>query len=82
MSYDIYLPSENIFIEINGKQHYKFSKFFHVTQKGFDDSIERDDIKKKYAKENGRYLEINILEIENFRDAINTIEKFIEEKYN
>ena len=33
---DLYLPNENIFIEINGSQHYEFHPFFHRTKENFE----------------------------------------------
>lgn len=58
--FDIYLPKEKVFIEINGKQHYEWNGHFHKTEDDFDKARERDKIKKKYAKANGLFIEVDL----------------------
>lgn len=52
LPFDFYLPSRNLCIEFNGKQHYEHNHFF-VTEKGFEELKERDEIKSQYCKDNG-----------------------------
>lgn len=58
LSYDFYLPEENIVIEYQGEQHYKPVKLF-----GGEESFERqkniDKMKRDYAEDKG----INLVEI-------------------
>jgi hypothetical protein len=42
LPFDFYLPSHNLCIEFNGKQHYEHNHFF-VTEKGFEELKERDE---------------------------------------
>lgn len=50
---DFYIPSYNIVIEYNGKQHYKFSPFFHKTEDDFLKQKQRDDEVLKLVEEMG-----------------------------
>lgn len=58
LSYDFYLPKENVLIEYQGEQHYKPVKHFGGKEV-FEYQLKMDTIKKQYAEENG----INILYI-------------------
>ena len=52
--YDVWIPSLNLAIEYNGKQHYEYVGFFH--KNGEDDLIkqkERDINKRNVSKKNG-----------------------------
>ena len=73
--YDVFIPEKNVFIEIHGGQHYKFVKWFHGNVENFKYSKYKDKIKKKYAEENGIYIEIDLRKIKNLGDAINKINK-------
>jgi hypothetical protein len=77
LPFDIYLPSENIYIEINGLQHYKFIPFYHRTVEKFYDSKKRDKIKKSFARANGMYIEIDLRKIKKPEEAILYIESFM-----
>ncbi len=77
LSYDIFIPIQNIFIEINGIQHYINDGYFGRTNDSFDKSKKRDEIKKKYARQNGIYIEIDLRKIKTVEDAIEYIEKRI-----
>lgn len=44
-----YLPSGKIAIEVNGLQHYKYSKFFHKNRSEFTKAKERDRQKIGYC---------------------------------
>jgi hypothetical protein len=50
---DFFIPQRSLAIEVNGRQHYEFSKFFHKDQKGFDRQKNRDIIKKNWCDLNG-----------------------------
>lgn len=72
---DFFIPSKNLIIEFNGKQHYEPIEYFGG-EDAFEDTKKRDYIKYKYAKDNGynlliiKYSKINKLEeilLENLR---------------
>lgn len=77
--YDIYLPKENIFIEVNGLQHYEKINFYHKKEDSFNNLIYRDKLKKQYAEENGIFIEIDLRKIKTVEQAIEKIEKIIGE---
>lgn len=57
LSYDFYVPSQNLLIEYQGEYHNKITSF--NDEKHLADQQERDRMKKKYAEANGyRLLEI------------------------
>ena len=51
----------NLFIEIHGEQHYKWTPSFQHTQEDFQNQQYRDLIKKNYYLENGKYIELPYL---------------------
>lgn len=74
---DIYIPNRKIFIEINGGQHYKFIPYFHGTIEKFKENNKMDEMKKKYAKENGIYIEIDLRKFKTVEIAIKYIENIL-----
>ena len=54
--YDIYVPSENLLIEYNGRQHYEFVPFFHKTTVRFKRQQQRDKLKSQLAESHGYRL--------------------------
>lgn len=72
LSYDFYLPKNNLLIEFQGEQHYKPIPIFREGY--FKTQLEHDRRKREYAKNNG----IELLEIE--YTQINNIDKLIERK--
>lgn len=78
LRYDIYIPGYELFIEVQGEQHYKFTQGFHKTEKEFEMSLYRDDIKREYAEKNGVFIEIDLRIVKNFDDAVVIINKEIE----
>ena len=59
LRYDFYIPSKNLLIELNGKQHYFWIKKFHKTYHDFLVQKHHDWIKRKFAREhNFNYLVI------------------------
>ena len=63
LSYDFYIPSKNLLIEINGEQHYKPVRFGNISldlaKKNLKLQRHHDWLKRKYAKDN----KINLLTI-------------------
>ena len=58
LSFDFYLPEYNTIIEYQGLQHYRYVPSFQ-SGKVFKEGQIRDDIKRKYCKDNN----INLIEI-------------------
>ena len=77
LSYDIFLVDENIFIEVNGIQHYKFIPYFHKTIENFKYQKEKDRMKRRYANKNGGYIEIDLRKIKTLEESIVYIENII-----
>ena len=82
LPFDVYLPDYGIFIEIQGHQHYYFMKRFHVDQEGFEYSKKKDKMKKKFAKKNGIYIEIDLRKVKTVEQSISIVEYKIREKIN
>lgn len=78
LPFDIYLPNYKIFIEVNGNQHYIFYERYHKDQEGFEYSKQKDEMKKKFAKKNGIYIEIDLRKVKTVEKAIEKIERKIE----
>ena len=78
LPFDIYLPNYKIFVEINGKQHYDYVDYWHKDQEGFEYSKQKDEMKKKFAKKNGIYIEIDLRKVKTVEKAIEKIERRIE----
>lgn len=53
LPYDFELPDEKIIIEVNGKEHYRFMKYFHGTEEGFAYQKYKDEVKRNFAIANG-----------------------------
>jgi hypothetical protein len=77
LSFDIYIEKMNLFIEVMGDQHFKFYEGFHRNFNDFENMKNRDEIKKRYAKNNGYYLSIDIRKLYTIDKAINFLEDFI-----
>lgn len=70
LSYDFYLPSHNLLIEYNGKQHYQPMEYFGGN-KQFETQLEHDKRKRNYAKENGiELIEISYLDFNNIEQIL------------
>lgn len=87
LPYDMYIPLgkntriNGIYIEINGSQHYCLNSW-HFRQskiKGtspideFEHQKRKDKLKKKFAKKNGSYIEIDLRKIKSMEQAIKYI---------
>jgi hypothetical protein len=72
LSFDFYLPEQNLCIEYQGEQHFKPIKYFGGIKK-FKYQQKNDQIKRDYCQKNG----INLLEI-SYKD-FNRIEEILKE---
>ena len=76
--FDFFLPQYNLLIEVDGAQHYKFSKIFHKKRQDFLKAQERDRKKNSYALSHNILLyRIPYFEIEN----INTFQDILQDKF-
>lgn len=76
--FDFFLPQYNLLIEVDGAQHYKFSKLFHKKRQDFLKAQERDRRKNSYAlSHNIPLYRIPYFEIEN----INTFKDILQDKF-
>lgn len=53
LSYDFYLPQENMLIEFNGDQHYRSLRHWHRNKNTLKTQQYRDFLKKQYALDHG-----------------------------
>ena len=76
--FDFFMPQYNLLIEVDGAQHYKFSKIFHKKRQDFLKAQERDRRKNSYAlSHNIPLYRIPCFEIEN----INTFQDILQDKF-
>lgn len=76
--FDFFLPQYNLLIEVDGAQHYKFSKIFHKKRQDFLKAQERDRRKNSYAlSHNIPLYRIPYFEIEN----IHTFQDILQDKF-
>lgn len=76
--YDYYLPRQNIILEVNGTQHYEYTKIFHKKRADFTKAKERDRRKISYClAHNIPIYIIPYWEIENLK----TFKDIISEKF-
>lgn len=68
LPYDIYIPN-GFFIEVHGIQHYEFVKHYHKTRDYFEYKQGLDKIKRRYAEENGWYIEVDLRKLRSVEDA-------------
>lgn len=74
LSYDFYIPSKNLLIEVNGLQHYSPVKYFGGIKK-FNIQKEHDKRKRLYAQNNGyRLLEIKCCDSSYFENINKTLQ--------
>jgi hypothetical protein len=88
---DIFIKMKiNVFIEVHGSQHYRITNYHYkqakrkntTPEEEFKKQKHRDRIKKKYCKDNGHYIEVNLLKIKTTEDAIEYIEKELDKIRN
>lgn len=79
LPYDIYfeINEKNFFIEVNGIQHYKIQKYFYGDNSEFEYRKSKDRIKRKYARKNGIYIEIDLRKKNTVGQWIEYINSFI-----
>lgn len=75
LPFDLYIPKNKTFVEINGTQHYAFKEGLHKNKDEFKYSKYKDKIKRNFACKNGNYVEIDLRKIKTYQDAIAYIEK-------
>jgi len=57
---DFFIPSLNIVIEVNGKQHHSHVRYFHKTISDFNNQKERDERKRQWCELNSlKFIEVN-----------------------
>lgn len=70
---DFVIPNERLVVEVHGKQHYEFCKFYHGDIKGFLAGKQRDEAKKHWCKLNNLDLvELPYNAIQNWGRRINS----------
>lgn len=93
LPYDIYIPYgsnpelNGFYIEIHGEQHYKICTWHKLVanrnktspEEEFKYQKRKDRLKKNFAKKNGTYIEIDLRKIKIEQDAIEYIEKILEQ---
>lgn len=91
LSYDIYIfdgvnPKTNgFYIEIHGYQHYQLNNWHkkQANKKGttpeeeFEYQKHKDRLKRRFARKNGIYIEVDLRKIKNVEEAIKYVEKII-----
>ena len=79
LSYDFYIPKNNLLIEYNGKQHY--SNIFNKSLHEWHRQLHHDWLKRKYARDNNiELLIVSYNEFENIERIL--IDKIIKINYN
>lgn len=81
--FDFYIKDLGILIEVQGQQHQRFIKHFHVNKRGFVAQKERDNLKIEYTQEK-KIAFVRIYYNENITKKLvmNKIYKAIEESNN
>lgn len=75
LRYDFYLPQYNTLIEVDGQQHFQYTKMWHKTDMSFFSQCERDVRKSNFALSTGyRLLRISYADI---KDAHSIIYNFL-----
>ena len=67
LRFDIYVPDMSLVIEVQGKQHREFNKFFYENEQDFLVAKRRDGLKKEWAELN------EITHIEIWFDEVDSI---------
>jgi hypothetical protein len=72
--FDFFLPTLEIYVEVQGIQHTQFSPHFHADAGAFRAQKKRDKLKLEWCEENGKALvSVNYDEVEGL-----TVEKLLE----
>jgi very-short-patch-repair endonuclease len=75
MTIDFFNATQNIAIEVDGNQHYKYNKFFHSnSRQNFLSQLKRDEKKEYFCDINNikliRILESEIMDSENYPENL------------
>ncbi len=87
LPFDVYIPHgknpdlNGFYIEIHGKQHYQNDNHFFKNKEEFEKRKSLDKLKKKFAKKNGKYIEVDLRKIKNTQEAIKLIKEKMGEIY-
>jgi len=69
--FDIYVPINRWFIEIQGQQHYSYSSFFHKNKRSFLKAVQRDRDKEDWCELNEyRLIQLKYDEISKWTQTI------------
>lgn len=76
---DIFVPLLGIALEIDGIQHFEFSKFFFKDENAWNNSVRLDTVKDKYLYEHGvKVVRIpyntKIKTVEDLKECVNQVE--------
>lgn len=96
LPYDIYIygginPEINgVYIEVHSWQHYKLDNWHKqlagkkgiTPEEEFENQKHRDRLKRRFARKNGTYIEIDLRKIKNTEEAIECIKERIKERPN
>ena len=74
MKVDIVNATKKIAIEVQGRQHKEFNKFFHKTRGNYLESIKRDHLKRQWLEKNN----FKLIEIE--EEEVNKLSKIFFKK--
>jgi len=77
LPYDAFIPKYNLFIEVQGYQHYYYNPHFHRGTQTLEYLQHKDAMKKEYAENHGYYLEIDLRKIKTVEKSILKLEKEI-----
>ena len=77
LPYDIFIPEFNVYIEVQGIQHYEFNAFFYKKQEDLKYRQFLDLYKKDYAEKHGVFIEIDSRRINSAERAIAYVEDFL-----
>lgn len=76
LRFDFFIPAFNLYVEIQGGQHFTFNKFFHQDKYNFDKAKRRDSLKEEWCDLNNYKLliltdsEIQKCSVQEFKDII------------
>jgi len=96
LPFDIYvfggvnLEINGIYIEVHGEQHYKLNAWHKrlsknnkdIAKEKFENQKHRDRLKRRFARKNGIYIEVDLRKIKSTEDAIKYIETIFLKKGN
>ena len=75
---DFYIEQETpIIIEYNGIQHYQFTNCFHENEEAFLRQLNRDEILRKYCKDNN----IQLIEIKYDQNVFDVLNEYFEQTF-